>query len=111
MDYLIETKGEAAVLRFDGALTGGDDAELKKMFIELRREDLIKVAVDMSKVDFMDSMVIGLFVWGMKNLREDGGDFRLFKMTKPVEQLFEITHLDRAFQIFEAESAALESFA
>lgn len=110
MDYLIETKGEAAVLRFDGALTGGDDAELKKMFIELRREDLIKVAVDMSKVDFMDSMVIGLFVWGMKNLREVGGDFRLFGLMETVRKIFEITHLDRAFEIFPSESEALESY-
>lgn len=110
MEYLMETKGEATVVRFDGDLGGSDEGDLKKMFIELRREGATKVAVDMTRVDFMDSTVIGLFVWGMKNLREVGGDFRLFGLTDAVRKIFEITHLDRAFEILPCESDALESF-
>ena len=110
MQYLIENQGQAAVLRFDGDLAASDEADLKKMFIELRREGATKVAVDMSNVDFMDSTVIGLFVWGMKNLREVGGDFRLFGLSEPVRKIFEITHLDRAFYILPSESDTLESF-
>ena len=111
MDYSIEDRGHASVIRFGGDLAGDDADALKRMFIDLRRAGTEKVAVDMRRVEFMDSTVIGLFVWGMKNLREDGCDFRLFHMTKPVAQLFEITQLDRAFQIFDAESSALESYA
>ena len=110
MEYLLETKGNVGILRFDGDLAGHDEPALKKMFIELRREGADKVAVDMSKVDFMDSTVIGLFVWGMKNLREVDGDFRLFALTEPVRKLFEITHLDRAFHILSTEDDAVASF-
>ena len=110
MQYLIENKGHASVLRFDGDLAGHDEHDLKHMFIEMRRDGISKVAADMSKVNFMDSTVIGLFVWGMKNLRETDGDFRLFGLTDPVHKIFEITHLDRAFEIFPCESDALESF-
>ena len=110
MEYLIETKGQATVLRFDGDLGGSDESDLKKMFIELRREGATKVAVDMTQVDFMDSTVIGLFVWGMKNLREVGGDFRLFGLMETVRKIFEITHLDRAFEILPSESEALASY-
>ena len=110
MQYILENKGHATILRFDGDLGASDEPELKKMFIELRREGANKVAVDMGNVDFMDSTVIGLFVWGMKNLREVGGDFRLFGLSEPVRKIFEITHLDRAFYILPGESEALESF-
>ena len=110
MEYLIESKGQAAVLRFDGDLGGSDESDLKQMFIELRREGATRVAVDMTQVDFMDSTVIGLFVWGMKNLREVGGDFRLFGLMETVRKIFEITHLDRAFEILPSESEALASY-
>ena len=110
MQYLIEEHEKCAVVRLSGDLGSHDEPELKKMFITLRSDDATHVAVDMSKVEFMDSTVIGLFVWGMKNLREVGGDFRLFGLTKPVMGIFEITHLDRAFQIFDTEAEAVASY-
>jgi len=110
MEYLIESKGQATVLRFAGDLGGSDESDLKKMFIELRREGATKVAVDMTQVDFMDSTVIGLFVWGMKNLREAGGDLRMFGLHAFVHRLFDITQRDRAFKIFESEDEAVASF-
>ena len=110
MDYIIEDVGTVAVVRFDGDLGGGDDAELKKLFVRLRQDGKTKVVADMSKVEFMDSTVIGLLVWGMKNLREVGGDWRMFGIRGAVLKIFQVTHLDRAFQPFAAESEALESF-
>ena len=110
MDYIIEDSGTVAVVRFDGDLGGGDDADLKRLFVQLRQDGKTNVAADLSKVKFMDSTVIGLFVWGMKNLREVGGDWRMFGISGPVLKIFEITHLDRAFQIFPSEAEAVASF-
>ncbi|MDJ0522254.1 MAG: STAS domain-containing protein [Planctomycetota bacterium] len=111
MDYIIEDVGTVSIVRFDGDLGGGDDADLKHLFVLLRQQGKTNVVADMTKVGFMDSTVIGLFVWGMKNLREVGGDWRMFGISGAVLKIFEITHLDRAFQIFHSESEALESFA
>ena len=73
-------------------------------------ENKDQVAVDMTKVGFMDSTVIGVLVWGMKNLREVGGDYRLFGLTDAVAKLFAITRLDQAFRIFPTEGEAVASF-
>jgi anti-sigma B factor antagonist len=110
MQYILEDRGAVAVLRFDGDLGGSDEAELKKLFVELRRQGKDSVAVDMTRVGFMDSTVIGVLVWGMKNLREVGGDYRLFGLTEPVAKLFAITRLDQAFRIFPTEDEAVASF-
>lgn len=110
MDYIIEDVGNVAIVRFDGDLGGGDDADLKKLFVHLRQDGKTNVIADMTKVKFMDSTVIGLFVWGMKNLREVGGDWRMFGLEGTVHKIFEITHLDRAFQIFHTETEAVASF-
>ena len=110
MDYIIEDVGTVAVVRFDGDLGGGDDADLKKLFVRLRQDGKTNVVADMTKVEFMDSTVIGLLVWGMKNLREVGGDWRMFGIRGAVLKIFQVTHLDRAFQIFHSEEEALASF-
>ncbi len=111
MDCSIEDIGSATVVRFDGDLAGSDDADIKKLFVQLRQEGKTNVVADMTKVKFLDSTVIGLLVWGMKNFREVGGDWRMFGIAGPVLKIFEITHLDRAFRIFHSEAEALESFA
>jgi anti-anti-sigma regulatory factor len=55
--------------------------------------------------------VLGTLVWGMKNLREAGGDFRMFGIHDFVQRLFTITQLDRAFRVFEEEDEAVASYA
>lgn len=110
MQYILEDRDSVTVLRFDGDLGGSDEADLKKLFVDLRREAKDRVVVDMTRVGFMDSTVIGVLVWGMKNLREVGGDYRLFGLTPAVQRLFAVTRLDHAFRIFPGEEEAVRSF-
>lgn len=110
MDYELEQRPGACVLRFEGDLSGAADAELKRLFVRMRQDEDIRLAADMRKVSFMDSNVLGTFVWALKNFREAGGDLRLFGLHDFVERLFQITGLIHAFRIFPSESEALESF-
>jgi anti-sigma B factor antagonist len=110
MQYILEDRATVTILRFDGDLGGSDEGELKTMFVDLRRGGRDKVAADLTKVGFMDSSVIGVLVWGMKNLREVDGDLRLFGLTPTVEKLFAITRLNNAFRIFPEEDEAVASF-
>jgi anti-sigma B factor antagonist len=111
MIYSSEDRGGACIVKFDGDLSGNRDQELRRMFVELRRDEKSKVAADMSQVGYLDSAVLGTLVWGMKNLRETGGDFRMFGLQSFVLDVFQITRLDQAFRIFETEGEALASFA
>ena len=52
----------------------------------------------------------GTIVWGMKNLRYRGGEFRLFSLQDFVKDIFGITRLDMAFKIFDTEAEAVSSF-
>lgn len=110
MEYELEPRPHCCVLRIEQDLSGTDDQELKRIFVRMRQSDDIKVALDMRKVGFMDSTVLGTLVWALKNLREAGGDLRLFGLKDFVKRLFDVTGLDNAFKIFDAESEAVESF-
>lgn len=69
-----------------------------------------RVAVDLSDVNFIDSSGIGALVLGMKRCRAQGGDVRLFGLRQPVQIIFELTRLDRAFEIYASRDAALAAF-
>ena len=97
MDYELEKKPAACVLRFEGDLSGQAEVELKRLFVRMRQEGDVRIAADMRKVSFMDSSVLGTLVWALKNFREAGGDLRLFGLHDFVQRLFDITGLNRPF--------------
>jgi anti-sigma B factor antagonist len=107
----VEAIGDCHVVRFDGDLGAAAEKEMRKMFLRLNDDGAKHIVFDMSRVSFLDSTVLGAFVWGLKNVRERGGDLRMFGLHDFVGKLFSITQLDKAFRIFDDEDAALASFA
>ena len=110
MEYEVTELPHATILRPQGDLSAQHDGELRKALVGLIGDKSANIVVDMRKVTFMDSTIIGTLVWGMKNVRESGGDVRLFGLHDFVQKLFTITLLDKAFKIFDSESEAVESY-
>jgi anti-sigma B factor antagonist len=69
------------------------------------------VLVNLAAVTFIDSTGCAVLVRGMKQCRERGGDLRLCGLQRPVRMIFELTRLDRAFDIFPDEQTALKAYA
>jgi anti-sigma B factor antagonist len=110
MDYVLEKLPAACVLRFEGDLSGQAEVELKRLFVRMRQDGDVRIAADLRNVAFMDSNVLGTLVWALKNFREVGGDLRLFGLRDFVQRLFDITGLNQAFRLYDAESEAVDSF-
>ena len=51
-----------------------------------------------------------MLVQGMKRCRERDGDLRLCALQQPVRMIFELTRLDRAFEIYQSEEDAVQAF-
>lgn len=66
-----------------------------------------KVVVNLGGVSFMDSTALATLVQGMKRCRQAGGDLRLCNLQQPVRIIFELTRLDKAFDIYPREAEAL----
>jgi anti-sigma B factor antagonist len=69
-----------------------------------------QLVVNLSGVNFVDSTAMATLVQGMKRCREVEGDLRLCHLQQPVRMIFELTRLDRAFEIFNAEEEAVLAF-
>lgn len=65
--------------------------------------------VNLNQVNFMDSTALAALVQGMKRCRQAGGDLHLCCLQQPVRIIFELTRLDKAFDIYETESEALRA--
>jgi len=70
-----------------------------------------RLVVNLSEVHFIDSTALATLVSGMKRCRQRGGDLYLCGLQQPVRIIFELTKLDRAFEMFPTEITAVGAFA
>lgn len=71
----------------------------------------VQIVVNLAKVNFMDSSGLSTLVLGLKRSREMKGDLRLCNLQSPVRMVFELTRLDKVFEIFLDEEDAVQAFA
>jgi len=57
------------------------------------------LVLDLSGATFLDSMTLGVFLNGMKRLRAQGGRFRIVAPREDIRRIFEMTLLDRVFDL------------
>lgn len=65
--------------------------------------------LNLGQVTFMDSTALATLVQGMKRCRQAGGDLHLCCLQQPIRIIFELTRLDKAFEIYDTESEALHA--
>ncbi|MBI5294986.1 MAG: STAS domain-containing protein [Chloroflexi bacterium] len=95
-------------------LTGRFDAHEVKPVADWMQEQVDanrpRLVVDLQKVNFIDSTALSTLVRGLKHCREQGGDLHLCSLQQPVRVIFELTRLDKAFDIFASEQEAIQAF-
>ena len=87
--------------RADMAITGRFDAHetdnFRTRFDELVSNGAVRVWVDLSGVNFIDSSGLAELVRAMKRLRELTGDLAIESPSDPVAVILELTGLHKAF--------------
>jgi len=80
--------------------------ELKQLFAG----GATKVLVDLGEVRFIDSSGLGALVSGFKNAVSRRGRLTLSGLQSQVASMFELTRLNRVFDIFPTAEEAISSF-
>ena len=106
-----DDSGEVTVLRLDGKLMGGPDADkFQSQVKELVSEGRSKVLLDLSKVSWVNSTGLGILISGYTTIQNSGGSMRLVGANKRIDQIFMVTKLHTIFQSFDSEEEAIASF-
>lgn len=80
-------------------------AILKQQLAEIVQERHPLLVIDMTDVEFIDSSGLGVLVIGMKTARDSGCRLVICNLQATVRLLFEITQLDKVFEIFDSLEA------
>ena len=88
------------VVQPDGILDGLKGAEFRDQITQLVESGAKIVLVDFQQVTFMDSSGLGALVLALKTVRAAGGKLFICSINEQVKMLFELTSMDRVFQIF-----------
>jgi len=110
MQVNLEEMGNISVVRVQGDIDINSSPDVKKSFDDLIQNKKEKVVVNLKEVDYVDSSGLATLVEVLKKLRSYGGSLKLTNLSEKVLGLFEITKLNKLFDIVDDESGALSSF-
>ena len=109
----VADNGEISVVRFrDRKIL--DDASIQELGQELFNlvdvEMCQNIVLNFSKVDFLSSAALGKLITLEKKVKANKGKLRLSNIRPEILDVFVITKLNKVFQIYDDEAAALASF-
>ncbi len=104
--------GGVTVVDISGRIVLGEEsAALRSLVSELLSKGHKKILFNLGDVDYIDSSGLGHLVSAFTSVQKQGGELKLLKLTKKVEDVMQITRLYTVFDIMDDEAAAVRSFA
>jgi anti-sigma B factor antagonist len=110
MELQSHTKGNIRILELAGRFDTQSVPEVGEWIQGATTSPPANVIVNLQDVTFLDSTALSTLVQGLKKSRSINGDLRLCGLQHPVRMIFELTRLDKAFEIFKTEEDAIEAF-
>ncbi|MBF0254765.1 MAG: STAS domain-containing protein [Candidatus Omnitrophica bacterium] len=104
MDVLFKDRDGIMMAEIQGEINISTSPQLKKDFEKVTAP---KVVINLAKVGYVDSSGLATLVEILKRARARGGTVCLTHLTDKVRSLFEITKLDKLFNIQADDQAAL----
>ena len=111
MVVTLNEQEETTVLELTGRFDNYTAPEVRQAIQSVVNGTPPQLVVNLEAVPFIDSTGLATLVQGMKQCRQLGGDLRLCCLQPPVRMVFELTRLDKAFEIFYTLKDALEAAA
>ena len=109
MNFKMETRTsekDLPIIGLEGEVDVYTAPQLKQQMIVLLEKGAREIVVDLTKVDYLDSTALGVLIGGLKRLREVEGNLMLICPSARIRRVFEITGLDKIFDIHNSEGDA-----
>ena len=110
MELTYRSENSVKILALSGRFDTHTADPVREWLDSATTDEPANIVINLGQVDFLDSTALSTLVQGMKHSRERKGDLRLCGMQQPVRIIFELTRLDRVFEIYIAEEEAIQAF-
>lgn len=102
-----EDKNGLTVCYVEGEIDINTSPDIKKSFEKILSKKTPNMVVNFSKVTYVDSSGLATLVEILKDMRTYGGKMKLSNLSPKIKSLFEITKLEKLFDIIADEKDAL----
>ncbi len=104
-------EGNVLVVSLSGKLMGGPDAEAVRDIIKESLESGNKnLLIDLGDVSWVNSTGLGILIASHVTVTNAGGNIKLSRVSKRINQIFMVTKLHTVFDTYETVEEALASF-
>ncbi|MEW6411089.1 MAG: STAS domain-containing protein [Candidatus Zixiibacteriota bacterium] len=104
-------EGNVVVIDVSGKIMGGEETTLFHGKIhEYIQQNKKNIVVDLSRVDWMNSVGLGMLISALTTVKNAGGRLVLANITK-IESILTITRLISVFEHYDSRKEALKAFA
>ncbi len=111
MNYKVSERYNCVVITLKGDIIGGPHAkEFTDTLHQLVDEGKHQIILDLGKVKFMNSSGIGILISGYTTVKNAGGDLRICRADKKIQDLLVVTQLITIFKHYKTLNEAVESF-
>jgi anti-sigma B factor antagonist len=108
-DFSISEQPNHVIIALEGELIEKNQAnDLLKKVDELMTQDKAKIAIDMSKLKYMNSSGLNTLIQLLTKARNKGGDTVIYNMNKKINELLLVTKLNTLFKVVENEDEAVK---
>jgi anti-sigma B factor antagonist len=102
---------DIVLVQITGRISLGRDCEDVEWTVDqLIRDNRTKVVFDLSELDYVDSMGVGILVMCSGKLTRAGGELRMASLQPRIAELIKITRLDQIFRLYPTAAVAIENF-
>lgn len=103
----VSQSGNWSVLAVTGEVDVATAPAMRERLVSLVADGNVRLIVDLSPVDFIDSTGLGVLVGTLKRVREADGELALIIPQDRILKLFDITGLSKIFAIHSSLNGAL----
>ena len=104
-------ENDIMIYSVEGDIDINSSPDIRKAFDKTVNSKIMKVIVNLTGVSYIDSSGLATLVEMLKRAKVYGGKLRLTNLAAKVKSLFEITKLERLFDIYDTEEEAKADFA
>ena len=106
-----DDRENVVILRLDGKLMGGPDADtIQNAIRDAVNEGKKNVLVDLGNVSWVNSTGLGILIANYTTLKREEGMLKLMNVSKRIESILMVTKLNTIFDSYNSEEEALQSF-
>ncbi|MFZ5519032.1 MAG: STAS domain-containing protein [Candidatus Zhuqueibacterota bacterium] len=111
MEIEVTKKGDFSILQISGDVDLYSSPQVREHIVNLIDRKSPNLLVNLADVTYMDSSGVATLVEALQLTNKKGGRLKLYNLGNAIRDVFELSRLDKVFDICDSEATALEGLA